>query len=156
MFVFKFSLLAMICLACKPKMNAIPKGSHDSHDKNSETINTGLIAISRNSGDSGPDVTDVIIYCIAGTICLAVVKWLKKACKRRLAAVQNNVGNVGANVGAPAPQPQPVPTAPVAVAAPMPMSLPALPAPSYSVVYRAAGHGREEACITEDKMQQYR
>ena len=151
MYIFKFSLLAMICLACKPKMNAIPKGSHDSHDKNSETINTGLIAISRNSGDSGPDVTDVIIYCIAGTICLAVVKWLKKACKRRLAAVQN----VGANVGAPAPQPQPVPTAPVAVAAPMPMSLPALPAPTYSVVYRA-GHGREEACITEDKMQQYR
>ena len=151
MYIFKFSLLAMMCLACKPKMNAIPK---DSHDKNSETINTGLIAISRNSGDSGPDVTDVIIYCIAGTICLAVAKWLKKACKRRLAAVQNNVG---ANVGAPAPQPQvqPVPTAPVAAAVPMPMNIPALPAPTYSVVYRA-GHGREEACITEDKMQQYR
>ena len=151
MYIFKFSLLAMMTMACKPKMNAVPNTvPKDSHDHNSETINTGLIAISRNSGDAGPDVTDVIIYCIAGTLCLAVAKWLKKACNRRLAAVQNNVG-------APAPQPQvqPVPTAPVAVAAPMPMNLPALPAPTYSVVYRA-GHGREEACITEDKMQQYR
>ena len=147
MYIFKFSLLAMICLACKPKMNAIPK---DSHDHNSETINTGLIAISRNSGDAGPDVTDVIIYCIAGTLCLAVAKWLKKACNRRLAAVQNNVGAL-----APQPQVQPVPTAHVAAAPPMPLNIPALPAPTYSVVYRA-GHGREEACITEDKMQQYR
>ena len=151
MYICKFSLLVMMTMACKPKMNAVPNTvPKDSHDHNSETINTGLIAISRNSGDAGPDVTDVIIYCIAGTICLAVAKWLKKACNRRLAAVQNNVG-------APAPQPQvqPVPTAPFAAAPPMPLNIPALPAPTYSVVYRA-GHGREEACITEDKMQQYR
>ena len=149
MYIFcaTLSLLATMTISCKPKMNAVPQ---DSHDHNSETINTGLIAISRNSGDAGPDVTDVIIYCIAGTLCLAVAKWLKKACNRRLAAVQTNVGAT-----APQPPVQPLPTVPQAPAVAMPLNIPALPAPTYSVVYRA-GHGREEACITEDKMQQYR
>ena len=126
---------------------AVPQ---DSHDHNSETINTGLIAISKNSGDGGPDVTDVIIYCIAGILCLSVAKWIKKACNRRLTAVQTSAG-----VTAPQPPAQPLPTAPQVPAVAMPLNIPALPAPTYSVVYRA-GHGREEASISEDVMQKFR
>ena len=133
--------------ACKPRMQrAVPE---DSHDKNSETINTGLIAISRNSSDSGLDVTDVIIYCIAGILCLSVIKWLRKTCNRRLAAIQT-----GATPTAPQAPAQPLPAVAPPVA--MPVNLPALPAPTYSVVYRA-GHGREEAAsISEDVMQKFR
>ena len=139
--------------ACKPRMQrAVPD---DSHDKNSETINTGLIAISRNSSDSGLDVTDVVVYCIAGILCLSVMKWLRKTCNRRLAAIQTG----GATPTAPPQAAQPMPAvaqaqAPPAVA--MPVNLPALPPPTYSVVYRA-GHGREEtASISEDVMQKFR
>ena len=129
--------------ACKPRMQrAVPE---DSHDKNSETINTGLIAISRNSSDSGLDVTDVIIYCIA------VIKWLRKTCNRRLAAIQTG----GATPTAPQAA-QPLPAVAQAPPVAMPVNLPALPAPTYSVVYRA-GHGREEAAsISEDVMQKFR
>ena len=142
------SLLTTVTPACKPRVQRdVPQ---DSHDHNSETINTGLIAISKNSGDGGIDVTDVIIYCIAGILCLSVAKWLKKACNRRLNAVQTSVGAT-----APQPPVQPLPPIPQAPAIAMPLNIPALPAPTYSVVYRS-GHGREEACITEDKMQQYR
>ena len=129
------SLLTTVNQPCKPRMHrAVPE---DSHDHNSETINTGLIAISKNSGDGGIDVTDVIIYCIAGILCLSVVKWLRKTCNRRLAAIQ------------------PLPAVAQAPAVAMPLNIPALPAPTYFVVYRA-GHGREEASITEDTMQKYR
>ena len=142
------SLLTTVNQACKPRMHrAVPE---DSHNHNSETINTGLIAISKNSGDGGIDVTDMIIYFIAGILCLSVAKWLKKACNRRLTAVQTNVGAT-----APQPPAQPLPTVPQAPAVAMPLNIPALPAPTYSVVYRA-GHGREEASITEDSMQKYR
>ena len=141
-------LLTTMTPACKPRMQrAVPQ---DSHDHNSETINTGLIAISKNSGDGGPDVTDVIIYCIAGILCLSVAKWLKKACNRHLTAVQTNVGAT-----APQPPAQPLPAVAQAPAVAMPLNIPALPAPTYSVVYRA-GHGREEASITEDSMQKFR
>ena len=134
--------------ACKPRMQrAVPE---DSHDKNSETINTGLIAISRNSSDSGLDVTDVIIYCIAGILCLSVIKWLRKTCNRRLAAIQT-----GATPTAPQAPAQPLPAVAQAQPVAMPVNLPALPAPTYSVVYRA-GHGREEASISEDVMQKFR
>ena len=135
--------------ACKPRMQrAVPE---DSHDKNSETINTGLIAISRNSSDSGLDVTDVIIYCIAGILCLSVIKWLRKTCNRRLAAIQT-----GATPTAPQAPAQPLPAVAQAPPVAMPVNLPALPAPTYSVVYRA-GHGREEAAsISEDVMQKFR
>ena len=142
------SLLTTVNQACKPRMHrAVPE---DSHDHNSETINTGLIAISKNSGDGGIDVTDVIIYCIAGILCLSVVKWLRKTCNRRLAAIQT-----GATPMAPQPPAQPLPAVPQAPAVAMPLNIPALPAPTYSVVYRA-GQGREEASITEDSMQKYR
>ena len=137
--------------ACKPRMQrAVPD---DSHDKNSETINTGLIAISRNSSDSGLDVTDVVVYCIAGILCLSVMKWLRKICNRRLASIQTG----GATPTAPPQAAQPAVAqaqAPPAVA--MPVNLPALPPPTYSVVYRT-NHGREEtASISEDVMQKFR
>ena len=139
--------------ACKPRMQrAVPD---DSHDKNSETINTGLIAISRNSSDSGLDVTDVVVYCIAGILCLSVMKWLRKTCNRRLAAIQTG----GATPTAPPQAAQPMPAVPQAQApaVAMPVNLPALPAPTYSVVYRAGHHGREEtASISEDVMQKFR
>ena len=136
--------------ACKPRMQrAVPD---DSHDKNSETINTGLIAISRNSSDSGLDVTDVVVYCIAGILCLSVMKWLRKTCNRRLAAIQTG----GATPTAPPQAAQPMPAVAQAPPVAMPVNLPALPAPTYSVVYRA-GHGREEtASISEDVMQKFR
>ena len=142
-------LLTTMTPACKPRMPraAVPQ---DSHNHNSETINTGLIAISKNSGDGGPDVTDVIIYIIAGILCLSVAKWIKKACNRRLNAVQTSTG-----VTAPQPPVQPLPPAPQVPAIPMPLSVPALPQPTYSVVYRS-GHGREEATIIEDSMQKFR
>ena len=136
--------------ACKPRMQrAVPE---DSHDKNSETINTGLIAISRNSSDSGLDVTDIVVYCIAGILCLSVMKWLRKTCNRRLAAIQTG----GATPTAPPQAAQPLPAVAQAPPVAMPVNLPALPAPTYSVVYRA-GHGREEAAsISEDVMQKFR
>ena len=148
------SLLTTVNQACKPRMHrAVPE---DSHDHNSETINTGLIAISKNSGDGGIDVTDVIIYCIAGILCLSVIKWLRKTCNRRLAAIQTG----GATPTAPPQAAQPLPAVAQAPPVAMPVNLPALPAPmpapTYSVVYRA-GHGREEtASISEDVMQKFR
>ena len=138
---------------CKPRMPRSPLPA-DSHDHNSETVNAGLINISKNSGD-GPDATDVIIYIICGILCIMVVKWIKKACNRRLSQVQNL-----APASAPAPQQpvQPMPSAPQ-IQAPaiqmQPLSVPALPQPAYSVVFRP-GHGREEATIVEDSMQKYR
>ena len=81
------------------------------------------------------------------------MKWLRKTCNRRLAAIQTG----GATPTAPPQAAQPMPAvaqAPPAVA--MPVNLPALPPPTYSVVYRA-GHGREEtASISEDVMQKFR
>ena len=84
-----------------------------------------------------------------------VIKWIKKACNRRLSQVQSL-----APASAPAPQ-QPLPPMPSApqIQPPaiqmQPLSVPALPQPAYSVVFRP-GHSREEATIVEDSMQKYR
>ena len=62
---------------CKPRMPRSPLPA-DSHDPNSETVNAGLINISKNSAD-GPDATDVIIYIICGILCIMVCEMDKES-----------------------------------------------------------------------------
>ena len=120
------------------------------NEHNSETVNAGLINISKNSGD-GLDPTDIVIYIICAIVVMMVIKWIKKACNRRLSQLQGL---------APAHQ-QPLPPMPSAPQAQppaiqmQPLSVPALPRPAYSVVFRP-GHNPEEATIIEDSMQKYR
>ena len=137
---------------CKPRHVRDTSGD----DHNSETVNVGLMNMSKNSGD-GLDATDIVIYVICAIVVFMVFKWIKKCINRKLSQAQALV---------PAPQ-QPLPpmptTPPVQPKAIQfqPLSVPALPqpkqldSPAYRVVYRP-GSICEEAAVVEDSMQKYR
>ena len=136
---------------CKHRQPRATSG--DEH--NSETVNVGLMNMSKNSGD-GLDATDIVIYVICAITVFMVFKWIKKCINRKLSQAQALV---------PAPQ-QPMPPMPTAPPAQpqaiqfQPLSVPALPqpkhleTPGYRVIHRP-GSISEEPTVEEDSMQKY-
>ena len=137
---------------CKPRQPRATSGDEHSSD----TVNVGLMNMSKNSGD-GLDATDIVIYVICAIVVFMVFKWIKKCINRKLSQAQALV---------PAPQ-QPLPPMPTAPPAQpqaiqfQPLSVPALPqpkhleTPGYRVIYRP-GSISEEPTVVEDSMQKYR
>ena len=137
---------------CKPRQPRATSGDEHSSD----TVNVGLMNMSKNSGD-GLDATDIVIYIICAIVVFMVFKWIKKCVNRKLSRAQ---------ALAPAPQqPLPMPSTPPVQPQAIqfqPLSVPALPqptakleSPAYRVVYRP-GSICEEAAVVEDSMQKYR
>ena len=82
---------------CKPRVPRATSGDEHSSD----TVNVGLMNMSKNSGD-GLDATDIVIYVICAITVFMVFKWIKKCINRKLSQAQALV---------PAPQ-QPLPPMP--------------------------------------------
>ena len=140
---------------CKPRQVRDTSGD----DYNSETVNVGLMNMSKNSGDS-LDAMDIVTYVICAITVIMVLKWIKKCFNRKMSQAQ-------ALVPATHQAMPPMPTAPPALPAqPQPihfqqLSVPALPqpkhleTPGYRVIYRP-GSISEEPTVVEDTMQKYR
>ena len=82
---------------CKPRQPRATSGDEHSSD----TVNVGLMNMSKNSGD-GLDATDIVIYVICAIVVFMVFKWIKKCINGKLSQAQALV---------PAPQ-QPLPPIP--------------------------------------------
>ena len=81
----------------------VPRATISGNEHNSETVNVGLMNMSKNSGD-GLDATDIVIYIICAIVVMMLIKWIKKCVNRKLSQAQ---------ALAPAPQ-QPLPPMPSA------------------------------------------
>ena len=68
---------------CKPRVPRATSGDEHSSD----TVNVGLMNMSKNSGD-GLDATDIVIYIICAIVVFMVFKWIKKCVNRKLSHAQ--------------------------------------------------------------------
>ena len=68
---------------CKPRVPRATSGDEHSSD----TVNVGLMNMSKNSGD-GLDATDIVIYVICAIVVFIVFKWIKKCVNRKLSQPQ--------------------------------------------------------------------
>ena len=68
---------------CKPRQVRDTSGD----DYNSETVNVGLMNMSKNSGDS-LDAMDIVTYVICAITVIMVLKWIKKCFNRKMSQAQ--------------------------------------------------------------------